>query len=224
METVQSLKKDDRIRLHLHTNRKIECDFVSGDSHGISAINCFDFTTKKLRKTIQKFFRSDIKSIANLNQQQSHKSEQTITTSNGEHVEPNESAGPSVKPHCKKVFSQTEIEQINSLIDNAVHITKRNDTYYGAITSLKCQDYIGFRVEIQSSIGTGDAFLMTFSTAKNVFTFNFRQCDEMFPELKDILETDQVKKIVFDASAIGTYLRQNGNELNLSGLIDVKVT
>lgn len=224
MEIVQSLKKGDRIRLLLHTNRKIECDFVLGDSNGISATNCFDSTTKKLRKTIQKFYRSDIKSIENSKQQESQQPEQAIVTSNGEHVEPNASSGPCDKQRFKKVFSQTEIEQINWLVDNAVYITQRNDSYIEAITSLKCQDCIGFHVEIQSSIGTEDVFLMTFSTTKKVFTFNVSQCNKMFLELKDILETYQVKKIVFDAPAIGAYFRQNGHELKLSGIIDVMVT
>lgn len=221
MEIVQSIKKDDRIRLHLHKNRKIECDFVSGDSHGISVINCFDLTTKKLRKAIQKFYRSDIESIENLTQQPPQEPEQAIATSNGQHAA---SAGPSAKQHCRKAFSQTEIQQINWLIDNAVCITQRNDNYIAAITSLKCQDYIGFFVENHSSTGTEDVFLMTFSTAKKVFTFNVLRCDEMFLELKDILETDQVKKIIFDAPAISTYLRQNGKKLKLGGIIDVKVT
>lgn len=224
MEIVQSLKTDDRIRLHLHKNRKIDCDFVSGDNHGMSVINCFDLTTKKLRKTIQKFYRSDIKSIENLKQQQFQEPEQAIATSNGQYVEPNASTKPSVKQHRKKVFSQTEIEKINWLINNAVYITQWNNDYIAAITSLKCQDYIGFFVENHSSIGTENVFLMTFCTPKKVFTFNALHCDEMFLELKDILETDQVKKIVFDAPAIGTYLRQIGKELKLSGIIDVKVT
>lgn len=217
METVQSLKKNDRICLHLHSNRKIECDFVSGDSHGISATNCFDLTTKKLRKIVQKFYRSDIKSIENLKQQA------TISTSDGEHVEPIVLTEPHAKQRCKKVFSQTEIEQINWLIDNGVYITQRDENYFAAIDLLKCQDHVGFQIENQSSIGAETAFLVTFGTTTKVFTFDLLQCDEMYLGLRDILESDQVKKIVYDVPTIVTGLRGMGKELKLNGMIDVKV-
>lgn len=205
---MELLKPNERIILNLHSNRKIECDVVSSNKTQIKIINSIDLVTKKKRNNEQTFISSEIKSVQRIIQDISD------TNSTNEM-----SSSASIK---KKIFSERETEQINWLIETAVCIIGRDDVYYGAIKAIKYEQCIGLRFEDQTKLDSNGQSLLALCTTEKVYLFDILQMKQLFPELKEILQSKSPQKIVFDSSAICDYLWQI-EKCKLNGFSDLMV-
>lgn len=215
MDKIQ-FKTNERIVIELHLNRKIECDFISGNKMSVLVANSIDLTTNKRRMNQQQFYFSEIKNISKLTND--------YDDDNDGHVANEKPCSMQILSHEfeKKSFQLHDIERMNWLLSNIVYIVQCDNSYYSAINDLKYQEHVGLRAENEFGRLNLKAPLITICTSSKVYLFDILRMGKVFKELKEILQSELPRKIIFDSSRIVDYLWHK-EKCELNGVLDAMV-
>lgn len=207
----------DIIRIELiagRGGRAFEADFLAELEDRIVVTKTIDLQTEKVRKFHQNFFNSEVQSI------QLIRAAPATINSNEETNNTDLQASTGVEE--KKKFHQNEVERIQEIAKNIVHISQHDEKYHNAISDLKKQEIIFTTSENRFGRLEVKRPLLTMATPTTVYMFDLLRLGAIKKELKEIFSSDLPRKVIYGAAEFADYLSHKEN-CSLSGAFDVLV-
>lgn len=231
MIDLSELIPDSKYTIKLRSGRQIIGNFKSASRDGefIVIDNITDALSGKKNKTQQKYYKNEIESI---------RSEEPVTQNNKNGLANNVSQsndGPTSDESSvsnnggnkftvkKKTFSESELNDIEQLVSNAIYISRCDDIYHMALEDLKKQEYIVINSENRYGRLHFKKPLLTMFTPNKVYLFDILKIGSIHKELKVILQAKEPRKVIFNSALINDYLVQT-EKVNSNSVSDVMVS
>lgn len=224
----QKFQSGDIIVIELHGGRELEAEFVRETTDEIIVKKTTDLQSGKMRAHNQTFYCSEIKdiipiSVALPNGKQDHIENQSDINCPAKSNQPNvKHVANKVITFKKKEFTDREIETIQSMAKNTIHIAQFDDTYYNAVNKLIKQEIIF--VNYESIFGRLDPkrSILTIATLENVYMFDMLRLGAMKKELKEVFSCKLPRKVIHSTAEFADYLKHKEN-CSLNGAFDTLV-
>lgn len=229
----KSFEIDDKILIELNGGRCITCDFIRESGDGFVVKNSKEAGSEKLATHIQTFYNTEIKKVQLVRRAQPPAADNVIPSTSQQHVSVknnNNAAEASKKEHrtifdftvTKKVFSESEITEIQERMKNTVYIYQHDDKYHNGIADIMKQEIIAVHSEGQFGRLDVKRPVLTISTITNVYIFDMLRLGAMKKEMKQIMTSDKPRKVAHSSSTLADYL-QNKENCALNNIFDTLV-
>lgn len=217
----KSFEVDDKILIELYSGRCVTCDFIRESRDGYVVKNSKEAGSEKVAAHIQTFYNTEVKKVRLVRRAQPPAADNAIPSTSQQHVSGNNNnaaealeKGQRTVVDCtvtKKVFSESEITEIQERMKNTVYIFQHDDKYHNAIADAMKQEIIA--VHSEGKFGRLDVKrpVLTISTTTNVYIFDMLRLGAMKKEMKQIMTSDKPRKVAHSSSTLADYLQNKEN-------------
>lgn len=208
----QLLNAGDEVKILLHDGREVRAEYVAESDCGIIVKNGKDMNTGKVRRNNQNFYCSEIKSIIKIkvnqrtNDTAANVMDENKTSNETLNETPNESQVARVVTVEKLQFTEVQIENIQQLVKQTVHIAQHDEKYHSAVDDLKRQDIITVNSENNFGRLSMKRPLLTLTTPTKVYMFDMLRLGPMKKEFKEVFSSHSVRKVVHSSTEFADYL------------------
>ncbi|XP_018334349.1 piRNA biogenesis protein EXD1-like [Agrilus planipennis] len=194
-------RKGQRLVLELASLEVFEGDYESGTKNRIDLNNIIEYPNSSKIKGIQSFYRCDIRSVSVVDNDQSSSSSSNDELSFNNSAEDKDLTQVILLP-------KVEYDRLKDMMYDFIYMATTDRRYKDAIDDLLNAENIGV-VGLGSQYGRSNKIqLLLLSTWKQVYIFDILSFNRknFEPELKEILESPFIKKVVHDSQRLNACL------------------
>lgn len=122
----------------------------------------------------------------------------------------------------KETSCDFTLKDAAEMIRNVRYIERFDSKYHEAIADIESESFIGFYVPQCTSGRFAENSLFVISTHSGIYIFDILNLGRVENAIKNILESNVLKKIVHDACPVADYLKHKQN-IHLTGVFDTMV-